>query len=224
MRESQNNPALKRALGGLVNALDGAMERSTSGALAGEWKDARQQYQALSTVNKVMQGGTAESRAAGDIPFGAFTNAVRAGDKLGYPQGRGQYNELSRIGDYLAQKVPNSGTAERMGWQDILKTGGLSSGGAVTGALLGGPIGAAAGTLVGAAAKLGAPYVTSAFYNSPAGKAYLTNQLLNPINLKGVLGGQGIAQASQIPAETNYESLSRALLQLDAGRKGLSGR
>ncbi len=113
MRESQNNKPLQRALGGLVEALDDVMERSTTGALRAEWQEARRQYQALSTIDKAMQGGTQETRSVGDIPFGSLTNAVRGGDRAGYARGRGQLNEMSRIGDFIADKVPNSGTATR---------------------------------------------------------------------------------------------------------------
>lgn len=184
IRESQNNKPLQRALGGLVDALDDVMERSASGALRREWQEARRQYQALMTIDKAMQGGTQVGRSAGDIPFNALTGAVRGGDRAGYARGRGQLNELARVGDYIAARVPNSGTPERMAWQNLLTGGGLFTAGAASG------IGIPA-----AAAGVAAPYALSRFYNSPAGRAYLTNQLAGQTDFRSLYAGQAARQA-----------------------------
>jgi hypothetical protein len=107
------DPDLRRALGGLVEAMDDAMERSTSGALRGEWQNARREYQALMTVDRAMQGGRQADRVDANIPFSSLRQASMSGDRAGYSRGRGQLNELSRVGDFLADKVPDSGTATR---------------------------------------------------------------------------------------------------------------
>lgn len=184
MRETSDLP-LRRALGGIVEALDDVMERSaTSPALRDEWQEARRQYQALMTIDKAMQGGTQASRSAGDIPYNSLTTAVRGADKEGYSRGRGQLNELARIGDYIASRVPNSGTPERLAWQNILTGGGLFTAGAASG--IGLPAAA-----VGAAA----PFAISRLYNSPAGRAYLTNQIAGQTDLNALYGGLAARQA-----------------------------
>lgn len=208
IRENQSNPSLQRALGGLVDSLDGAMERSASPQLAAEWKDARRQYQALMTVDKAMSGGTAEARTTGDIPFGALTSAVRSGDKAGFARGRGQLNELSRVGDYLANKVPNSGTPERLMVQNLLTGGALFGGTAATGV-----------GLPAAAAAAAAPYAISKLYNSPVGRAYLTNELAGRVSVPTAVGQQGVQQSLQIPGGDNAV-LARLLMRANERRVG----
>ncbi|MBS0219135.1 MAG: hypothetical protein JSR91_00185 [Proteobacteria bacterium] len=190
IRSSQNNPYLQEALGGLVDALDGAMERSSTPQLQQAWQEARQRYAALMTIDKAMQGGTQASRSAADIPFGAFSNAVKAGDKAGFASGRGQFNELSRIGDFLGPRIPNSGTPERQFWTNLL-TAGTSMGAGIP--LLG---------LPGAAFATATPYLASRFYNSAAGRNYLTRQLTDaplldyPALARGVVARQGLSEAT----------------------------
>lgn len=199
IRENQANPTLQRALGGLVNSIDDAMERSTTGALRGEWQDARRQYQALMTIDTAMRGGTQEARSRGDIPAAALTNAVRSGDRAGYARGRGQMNELSRLGDYLAPKIPNSGTPERMMVQNLLTGGALFGGGLASG--VGIPT---------AAAAVAAPWTVSRLYNSGLGRAYLTNEVAGD---RISLGNAAAQQAVQHAGETDDTKKRRALAQ-----------
>lgn len=188
IREAQNGD-LRRALGGVAEAFDNAMENSTSGALRQEWREARRQYQALKTIDTAVSGGTQAARAAGDVPFSSLRTAVRQGDKEGYGRGRGQLNELSRVGDYIAGKVPNSGTPERGMWQKLLTGGGLFSAMAGGTAATGGGLLPAIG--VGAAAAA-TPYALSRFYNSAAGRAYLANQLAGRTNMRAQYGSQAL--------------------------------
>lgn len=110
IRANWKNPDLQKALGGLQKALDDVVERSTSGSLKQEWQDARRQYQALMTIDQAVRGGTQATRSAGDIPYSGLTSAVRNADRAGFARGRGQLNALSRVGDYIAQRTPDSGT------------------------------------------------------------------------------------------------------------------
>lgn len=200
MRETNDLP-LRRALGGLVEALDGVVERSTSGALRQEWQEARRQYASLMTIDRAMQGGTQAGRSAGDVPFNALTSAVRSSDRVGYSRGRGELNELARIGDYIADKIPNSGTPERMAWQNILTGGGLFTAGAASG------IGLPAAAL-GAAA----PAIISRAYNSAAGRAYLTNQLAGNTNFNALYGSTVAQQALQsLPGRDGETNALRSL-------------
>lgn len=195
IRENQSNPALQRALGGLVEALDSAMERSTSGALRGEWRDARRQYQALMTIDKAMQGGTQATRSAGDIASSGLTQAVRQSDKAGFARGRGQLNELSRVGDHIASQTPNSGTATR---EAILNPLAWPM-------MLAGNIGARA-------------------YNTRPVQAYLTNQAAGTTDLRALYGGQlGRTALDLIPSgnpDKENRALARALMLANEKRRG----
>ncbi len=180
IRESQNNPALQRALGGIVDALDNVMERSTSGPLRQEWQDARREYQALKTIDKSMQGGTQADRATGNIPFSGLKGSVAQSDRAGFSRGRGQLNELARVGDFLAGKVPDSGTVPR----------GMVANALTGGALFGG--GFAAGGLPGAAGATITPYIASRLYNSRLGQAYLSNQVAGQTPLVPLYASQAV--------------------------------
>lgn len=179
-----NNGELKQALSALGTAFDDAVERSASPALRQEWQDLRRQYAAYKTVDKAMASGRQADRVTGDIPLGAFSSAVRAGDREGFARARGQYGELSKLADFLAPKIPDSGTATRGVTANLLSGGALAAGA--------GGLGASAGT---AAATALAPWLASMAYNSPAGRAYLTNQLAGTTNFSGLYGSELLRQA-----------------------------
>lgn len=166
IRNSSNAPELQQALRGLLDALDGVVERSTSGALRQEWQTARREYQALMTVDRAMRGGTQTDRMRADIPFNALRQAVVSSDPRGFSRGRGQLNELSRVGDFIANRVPDSGTAARQATANPLMWPFI------------------VGNRVGAG-----------LYNTPMADAYLTNQLAGPSNFRGLYGGVAARQA-----------------------------
>lgn len=161
IRSNGKNPDLQNALRGLQNALDDAVERSTSGPLRTEWQDARRQYQALMTIDQAARSGTQVTRSAGDIPYAGLTNAVRSSDRAGFARGRGQLNALSRVGDYIAQRTPDSGTP---GGEAILNP-------------LKWP------TLAGL-------NVAGRAYRTAPVQAYLTNQVAGTTNIRNALAAQ----------------------------------
>lgn len=212
------DPQLKEALGGLQGALDDALERSASGPLLREWRDARRQYQALTTIDNAAARGAAADRAAADLPYGALTVATRAADKTGFARGRGQLNELARVGDYIAPRVPNSGTAQRAKVGEMLTAG--ASGIAGTGVAGAGgftPEALAAGGAL-AATIAGVPYGAARLYQSGPIQAWLTNNAVSPPSLVQLLATQaareGVTSAGNIerPAEANRR-LARALME-----------
>lgn len=180
IRQARNAPELQDALGGIATALDDVMERSaTSPALRQEWQEARRQYQALKTVDKAMGAGTQADRSAADIPYGGLKGAVKQADTEGYARGRGQLNELSRIGDYLAARTPNSGTPAQQSLMDPWRWPGIAIGRAASGA-----------------------------YNTPAVQNYLTQGLggvqVNPANLRALLSSLAAQNAiDQTPGPNN---------------------
>ncbi len=166
------DPALRDALHGLMDSLDGAMERTSRPILRDLWKDARRRYAALSTLENAMSGGTAEDRQIGNIPFTGFKQATATGDKRGYARGQGQYNDLARVGEFLAPKVPTSGTAERSNMMRMMKGGGLAAAG---GAAMIDPL----TTGAVAATGVGLPYGIAKAYNSDPVTNWLSRQSVN---------------------------------------------
>ncbi len=175
-RRSKNRPELQEALNNLSSALDGAMTRSVPDDLAKQWTQARQEYKNLLQIDKAMQGGTQTTRSAGDIPFSGLKTAVQANDRRGYSRGRGALNELSRVGDFLAPKIPNSGTAQRTFMTDLATGTPQTFGGAGVGFMASG--GDPALTAVSAATSLALPPMMQKMINSKAGRAYLTNEVM----------------------------------------------
>jgi hypothetical protein len=207
---STNDLQLKDALGGLVEAFDGAMERSTSGPLAREWQDARRQYAALKTVDKAMSGGTQADRSQANIPLGAFANAVKAGDREGYARARGQYGDLAKLADYLAPKIPDSGTPTR-GFMTSLLTGG---GGALAAAGAGGLTPPA---LAAAGAAAATPYAVSRLYNTALASRYLTNQAAGSTRFSPLLAAEGERQAVE-DQDRRMKTLAQVLMQANERR------
>lgn len=165
-----SNGDLKNAIGQLRETLRTAMDASISPADAEAWQQARRQYANLMTI------ATAAGRAGGGAAEGmmspvALRQALDQSTGRGYAFGRGDLNELSRIGQALLKAPSDSGTAGRTFANNIL-TGSLVGGGAGSGAMVGGPLGAAAG----AAGSLALPRLAQMLMNSQAGQAYLRNQ------------------------------------------------
>ncbi len=207
---STTNGELKEALGGLQKALDGVVDRSASGPLLKEWQGLRKEYAAFKTVDKAMQSGTQLDRSAGNIPLGSFTNAVRSGDRSGYARARGQYGELAKLADYLAPKIPDSGTATRAFTANALTGGALFGGAAATGA-----------GLPAAVAAAGAPWAASKIYNTPAVQKYLTNQVAGNTDLGALYGAEALRrliEGGQGKGEPT--ALARALMQASEKRAG----
>jgi len=190
------DPDLRRALWQLNEALDQAMTRSMPPGTAAEWREARRQYSNLMRVDEAMRGGSQADRAAGNIPFGAFKQAVQKANTAGFSRGRGELNELARIADFLANKVPDSGTAART------RAMGMLTGAPVMGA------GAGMGHMAGAdpmtamaagAGSLGLPPAIQWLINSRYGRPYFANQVghrlgtpVTPGLMGGVVGGQAM--------------------------------
>lgn len=164
------DPQLRNSLQALQRAMDGMVERQAPAGVADDWTDLRRRYSALMVIDDAMGGGTQADRSAGNLPLSAFRSAVDRSDPRGFARGRGQYNDLARIADYLGSTaVPNSGTAQRLLVQGLLGGGGL------TGAVMSGhPLGTAAAV----AAGVSVPPIVQAAMQSRPGAAYLGNQAL----------------------------------------------
>lgn len=193
--------SLRNGLRELQDALDGLVERQANSAVADDIRDLRRRYAALVVVEDAMAGGTQIDRAQGNVPFGSFRSAVSGGDRRAFARGRGQYNELARVGDYLATRTPNSGTAERTAIKDLLT---FETPSAVVGGFAGGAPGAAAAVAASLAARFGVPPAIQWGMQTAPGRAYVTNQLFaEPLQMQpSFLGGARGAVSS--PTDENW--------------------
>lgn len=167
---STGNGDLRAALGDLRERLRAAMDASISPADAQAWQQARREYANLMVI------ANAAGRAGGGAAEGmmspvALRQALDASTGRGYVYGRGDLNELARIGQAVVKPPPDSGTGGRTYANNML-TGSLVGGGAGSGAMVGGPLGAAAG----AVGSLALPRIAQMLMNSDTGQAYLRNQ------------------------------------------------
>lgn len=170
------NGDLRNALGDLRTSLRSAMDRSISPADQAAWSEARRQYANLMTVAPV-----AAKNEAGDVSARTLLAAANTGNRGARFGGPSELAELGRIGRaFVADQIPNSGTAQRQLMQSLLTGGGGAGIGALTSMATGNdPM---QGMLLGAGvtgAGLLAPRIAQAAMNSGAGQAYLTRGLLN---------------------------------------------
>jgi hypothetical protein len=100
------------------------MDRSISPADSKAWQTARSQYRNLKTVEDLI-----EKADAGDLSPALLLNAVRKSNpNFAYGSG-GDLGDLARIGQqFLKDRVPNSGTAERVIAGSALLGGGSALG------------------------------------------------------------------------------------------------
>ena len=176
--------------GQIRSALDNAFNSQMEGAGSEAWKTANRQYANLKTIMQAA-GGPGSAAATNQIAPAQLSAALRqAIGKEGVALGRGDMNDLSRIGTtFVKDQIPNSGTAQRQFVQSLLTGGGGAGIGAAAGAgtaagrgespWTGAGEGALAGAGVGAASLI-APRLAQALMNSSVGQAYLKNGVMTP--------------------------------------------
>lgn len=170
-----------RYAGQLRKALDAEFAAQISGAEGEAFKGASRQYANTKTIIDAM-GGPGNLPAKGQIAPAQLAAALgRSVGREGKALGRGDLNELSRIGQtFVRDQIPNSGTAQRQLIQGLLTAGGGSGLGAGAAAATGNdPLkGAAYGAGVGGVGLL-APKLAQGLMNSSAGQAYFKNGMVN---------------------------------------------
>lgn len=113
--EGSTDIELKAALGELREVLDDAVEQSMGGKTLEAWQKLRAQYRNLITVTDAVSGG-GEMALQGIIDPVSLNNAVRNNvGRRSYAKGYGDLNELSRAGRLVMPKLPDSGSASRIG-------------------------------------------------------------------------------------------------------------
>lgn len=171
------DPELANTLRDIRSALDDGMERSiaaTNPKDLGGWRNARKEYRNMLVLEQAATGA-GENAAAGLISPSALRNATVAKQgRRNYARGSGDFAELARAGEGVVKPMPQSGTAPRTAIRNM---------GAALPALLGAGAGGAAGGGPGAMAGMVAGAALPAFAGrlmmTPAGQAYLKNQLLS---------------------------------------------
>lgn len=194
---STSNGDLRAALGDIRDTLRTAMDKSISPEDAAAWDQLRRDYANLMVISRAA-GGAGEAAATGRISPLALRSAVNQSTGGGYAFGRGDLNELARIGQSVLRPPPDSGTAGN-NMANALLTGQLAAAGGIGGTMAGGPIGG----LAGAASSMFLPRIVQALMNSEKGQAYLRNQAIqngpriSPALIAALTGQQGTAYAVQ---------------------------
>jgi len=194
---STSNGDLRAALGDIRDTLRTAMDKSISPEDAAAWDQLRRDYANLMVISRAA-GGAGEAAATGRLSPLALRGAVNQSTGGGYAFGRGDLNELARIGQSVLRPPPDSGTAGN-NMANALLTGQLAAAGGIGGTMAAGPLGGAAG----AASSMFLPRIVQALMNSDAGQAYLRNQAIQngpritPALISALTGQQGTAYAVQ---------------------------
>lgn len=133
-----SDPTLSEALRDMRNALDNAMERSIPQGSddAALWRQNRREYGAQKVIEKTASRA-GEATAEGQLVPANLRNTVSAENRGAYARGEGQFSELARAGAGVMAPLPNSGTAQRLGWSDIFK---LPVSATIGRALMSGPV------------------------------------------------------------------------------------
>lgn len=205
-----SNPEVKKALGRIIGALDGAMERSimqVNPADVGAFQQARAQYRDFLVIeDAVSRAG--EKAVSGIITPANLRSAVASNQgKRGYTQGRGNLNEMSRAGVETMSPLPQSGTAPRTAVRNLFVGGPSTIAGTLAGhqATGGSLMGTLAGMVGGAVMGSGIPYAVGRGLLSPAGREMLSSQ-----------GGKGEI-FKRFLANPQTQGIARALITGGAG-------
>lgn len=172
-----SDPELANTLRDIRSALDDGMERSiaaTNPKDLGGWRNARKEYRNMLVLEQAATGA-GENAAAGLISPSALRNATVAKQgRRNYARGSGDFAELARAGEGVMKPMPQSGTAPRTA---IRNMGAALP--ALFGAGAGGAAGGGPGAMAGMAAGAALPSFAGRLMMTPAGQAYLKNQLLS---------------------------------------------
>ncbi|MCG1042500.1 lytic transglycosylase domain-containing protein [Mycetohabitans sp. B8] len=172
---------VRHYVGQVRESLRRAMDQSINNADRQAWRQARQQYANLMTVAPV-----AAANPSGNVSTQALLRAVNSANKSAKFTGGGELGELARVGKaFIAESVPNSGTAQRAYMQNLLTNGLFGAGAGYAGG------GDTQGAAIGALAGLAGPRAIQLMLGSPAVQAYMMR------GLSGIPGAGPLAGATQ---------------------------
>jgi hypothetical protein len=120
-----------KALKGVREALDDAMEYSLPASRARAWQTVRRNWANLKILTKAASGGTSDSRVEGSLSPNALNTALRQAqgpDK--FSRTTGGLNDIAHLKAYLADTLPNSGTPQTHAFHGMVSGGaGLAAAG-----------------------------------------------------------------------------------------------
>jgi len=115
-------------LGQLRDAIRSAMDHSIAPADQAAWSTARSQYKNLKAVRDLVAKDGADGNISPALLMGRL-NATQAGKETMARGGRGELGDIAQVGkQFLLDKIPNSGTAQRALALSVLGGGGLAAG------------------------------------------------------------------------------------------------
>jgi hypothetical protein len=212
--ENSADPYTTRAIGGIIEALDDALQRSAGPGAADAIAEARRQYRHLMTVRDVASGAGQET-ARGYLSPSKLRSVLTGGEegRNWYTRGQGDLTELATAGESMLKPLGNSGTSPREQVANIMNAiGGMA--GAAAGAPWG-PVGMTAGAMAGAAAPVVGRAISARTIMNPLIQGYLGNQVL-PYRLApgaGVLGAGIAAPALMDNAQADEAAAQHWLAQ-----------
>lgn len=205
-----SDPTLANALRGVRGALDRGMQAGLSPEDAAAWTLNNRRYANMKQI------APAVAAAGENLSPAKVAQSVRAGRTEQYARGAGDLDELTRAASTVIKPLPSSGTAQRLGMQQLFGLPGiLTAAGGGAGSMFG-PLGTAAGVL--------APHMVARGVMSNLGQRYLANQVA-PTTTRGLLA-QTIAQqaASQpgvVERNTAEQEAYRKKRERDLQKAGL---
>lgn len=172
----------RRAAGMMVNALDDMAAQSLPAEVMDGFNTARRQWRNLLAIRGAVKGANNAQTAVGNIPTAGFARRASGNPDL---------DRLAQYGNkFIGDKVPNSGTPERMALTHMLGLGA----GAYEG-MQHAPM-----TTMAAGGAAAIPYAFDMALNNPATRALLMRRYANPSSsiltpgLLGTLAGQSAAK------------------------------
>lgn len=115
-------------LGQLRDAIRSAMDHSIAPADQAAWSTARSQYKNLKAVRDLVAKEGADGNISPALLMGRL-NATQAGKETMARGSRGELGDIAQVGkQFLLDKIPNSGTAQRALALSVLGGGGLAAG------------------------------------------------------------------------------------------------
>jgi hypothetical protein len=190
-----NNNTVRQGAKDLQRVLDDAFDRQAPKEAVRDMKEARSQYAKYLTTAEAQKKGRS---TAGDIPAKqAYAQALQ--DIPGFERKTGDFEDLVRAGrKFLPDPTPNSGTPERLMYQNLLTAGSMGGLGALGGTLSGGD--AVSGASLGLAG-FGVSKGAQGLLHSPQFTKYLMSHKLTEAEKKllarsGGLLGLGIASGN----------------------------
>lgn len=192
-RGAARDPELSQAYGGLVDALDNAMERSIANSNPGDlgaWQQARNQYRNFLVIERAATGPGSDTAQGFISPSQLRNAAISQQGRRNFARGRGDYADLARSGEGAMKPLPNSGTAANLISNiPFIRSGGSAAVGGTIGGFVGGPAGIGVGTAVGAATPwaAGKALMSGPVQNTLAGRPPVSRELIEAMMRIGAL-------------------------------------